>query len=104
VAIGTVGAVVYALFRDLFVTRRRPPRLDLRFDHAGNDQVVVGTAEPSTPPRFGSQWRTEREKDTADDMVVIVTEVRQLEDFRQDDGRSKTDFGLPLTCRDLARR
>jgi hypothetical protein len=55
VAIGTVGAVVYALFRDLFVTRRRPPRLDLRFDHAGNDQVVVGTAEASTPPRFGSQ-------------------------------------------------
>ena len=44
VAIGTVGAVAYALFRDLFVVPRRRPKLDLRFDHTGNDQVVVGTA------------------------------------------------------------
>jgi hypothetical protein len=44
VAIGTVGAVAYALFRDLFVVPRRRPKLDLRFEHAGNDQVVVATA------------------------------------------------------------
>jgi len=28
VAIGTIGAVVYALFRDLFVTPRRRPKLE----------------------------------------------------------------------------
>jgi hypothetical protein len=44
VAIGTVGAVAYALFRDLFVTPRRRPKLDLRFDRTGNDQVIVGMA------------------------------------------------------------
>src|SRR6185436_19236620 len=37
VAIGTVGAVAYALFRDLFVVPRRRPKLELRFDHSGND-------------------------------------------------------------------
>ena len=31
VAIGTVGAVAHALFRDLFVVPRRRPKLDLRF-------------------------------------------------------------------------
>jgi hypothetical protein len=45
VAIGTIGAVLYALFRDLFVTPRRRPKLDLRFDRTGNDQVVVATAD-----------------------------------------------------------
>jgi hypothetical protein len=44
VAIGTVGAVAYALFCDLVVVPRRRPKLDLRFEHAGNDQVVVATA------------------------------------------------------------
>jgi hypothetical protein len=43
VAIGTVGAVAYALFRDLVVVPRRRAKLDLRFDHSGSDQVVVGT-------------------------------------------------------------
>jgi hypothetical protein len=32
VAIGTVGADAYALFRDLVVVPRRRPKLDLRFD------------------------------------------------------------------------
>ena len=55
VAIGTVGAVAYALFRDLFVVPRRRPKLDLRFEHAGNDQVVVECWR-STPnmPAIGS--------------------------------------------------
>jgi hypothetical protein len=39
VAIGTFGAVAYALFRDLFVEPRRRPNLELRFDRTGNDQV-----------------------------------------------------------------
>lgn len=48
VAIGTIGTVVYALFRDYFVTARRRPRLDLRFDRTGNDQVITWSG--SSPP------------------------------------------------------
>jgi hypothetical protein len=40
-------------------------------------------------------------KDTADDVVVMVTEVRRL---RHDDGRSETDWPPAGPCRDLARR
>ena len=61
VAIGTIGTVVYALFRDYFVTARRRPRLDLRFDRAGNDQVVIGTPRAGPMQRTpGCGWRTNR--------------------------------------------
>jgi hypothetical protein len=42
-AVGTVGALAYALFRDLWLADRRRPRLDLRFDGTGADQVIVPT-------------------------------------------------------------
>ena len=44
VAIGTIGAVAYALFRDLIIAPRRRPRLDLRFDPAGNDRSAHDAA------------------------------------------------------------
>jgi hypothetical protein len=62
VAIGTVGAVAYALFRDLVVVPRRRPRLALHFDAAGNDEVVVGTAGGSESAYAGCEWGTEPEK------------------------------------------
>jgi hypothetical protein len=94
VAIGTVGAVAYALFRDLFVVPRRRPKLELRFEHTGNDQLVVGTAGG----REGAQVRLRvvngKRKDTADDVVVMATEVRRLEDSGQ---AEVTPIMLPLT-------
>ena len=79
VAIGTIGTVVYALFRDMIVTPRRRPRLELRFDASGSDQVVVGT-----PTGDAAQVRLRVAngpgKDTADDVVVLVTEFRTMED------------------------
>jgi hypothetical protein len=80
VAIGTVGAVAYALFRDLFVVPRRRPRLDLRFDRTGNDQVVVGTAGGFDAAYVRLRVANGPGKDTADEVVVMVTEVRRLED------------------------
>jgi hypothetical protein len=80
VAVGTVGAVAYALFRDLVVVPRRRPKLDLRFDHAGNDQVVVGTSGGVDAAYVRLRVANARGKDTADDVVVMVTEVRRLED------------------------
>jgi hypothetical protein len=80
VAIGTVGAVAYALFRDLFVVPRRRPKLDIRFDHTGNDQVVVGTAGGFEAAYVRLRVTNGTGKDTADDVVVMVTEVRRLED------------------------
>ena len=75
VAIGTIGAVAYALFRDLVVGPRRRPRLELRFDRAGNDQIVVATASGSEVARVRLRVGNKAGKDTADDVVVLVTEL-----------------------------
>jgi hypothetical protein len=95
VAIGTIGAVAYALFRDLIVTPRRRPRLDLRFDPAGNDRVVVETAAGSEAAHVRLRVGNRAGKDTADDVVVMLTEVRPVSDSEQ-----KADakpIHLPLT-------
>jgi hypothetical protein len=90
VAIGTIGAVIYALFRDLVVTPRRRPKLELRFDRGGNDQVVVGTEEGSEAAHVRLRVANRGGRDTADDVVVMVTERRRVED-------SETrPIGLPL--------
>jgi hypothetical protein len=96
VAIGTVGAVAYALFRDLVVVPRRRPRLDLRFDYTGNDQVVVGTAAGFDAACVRLRVANGPGKDTADDVVVMVTEVRRLEDSEKAVAEAKP-IGLPLT-------
>jgi hypothetical protein len=96
VAVGTIGAVVYALFRDLFVTPRRRPNLDLRFDRTGNDQVVVGTAGGFDAAYVRLRVANGKRKDTADDVVVMVTEVRRLEDSATTIAETKP-IGLPLT-------
>jgi hypothetical protein len=90
VAIGTIGAVAYALFRDLVVTPRRRPKLDLHFDRGGNDQVVVGSDEGFDAAYVRLRVSNRGGRDTADDVVVMVTEVRSVED-------SETrPIGLPL--------
>jgi hypothetical protein len=93
--IGTVGAVAYALFRDLFVVPRRRPKLDLRFEHAGNDQVVA-TAGGFDAACVRLRVANGAGKDTADDVVVMVTEVRWLEDSERAIAQTKP-IGLPLT-------
>src|SRR5262249_6786241 len=65
VAIGTIGAVAYALFRDLVVGPRRRPRLELRFDRAGNDQIVVATPSGSEVARVRLRVGNRAGKDTA---------------------------------------
>jgi hypothetical protein len=94
VAIGTVGAVAYALFRDLIVVPRRRPKLDLRFDHTGNDQVVVRRTGGFDAACVRLRVVNGAGKDTADDVVVMVTEVRRLEDSATAEARP---MGLPLT-------
>lgn len=96
VAIGTVGAVAYALFRDLFVTARRRPRLDLRFDATGNDQVVVGTTGGLDAAYVRLRVANGPGKDTADDVVVMVTEIRRLKDSEMIVAEA-SPMGLPLT-------
>jgi hypothetical protein len=91
VAIGTIGAVGYALFRDLVVTPRRRPKLELAFDPAGTDRVVAGTSEGRDAAHVRLRVTNRPGKDTADDVVVMVTEVRG-----PDDGEAKP-VGLPLT-------
>lgn len=95
VAIGTVGAVAYALFRDLFLVPRRRPRLSLRFDATGNDQFVVATAG-GLDAYVRLRLANGAGKDTADDVVVMVTEVRRLEDHGKTLAEA-TPLGLPLT-------
>jgi hypothetical protein len=68
VAIGTVGAVAYALFRDLVVVPQRRPKLELRFDHAGTDQIVVVTAAGNDAAYVRLRVANEAGKDTADVM------------------------------------
>jgi hypothetical protein len=87
VAIGTLGAVAYALFRDLVLVRRRRPQLELRFDAASSDRVVFGSDEAHVRLRLSNG----RGKDTADDVVVIVTELRRLEP-----DEATFPIGLPL--------
>jgi len=94
VAIGTIGTVVYALFRDVFMTPRRRPKLELRFDGSGSDQVVVGTAGDRAA-HVRLRVANGLGKDTADDVVVLVTEVRRLEDATT--LAEAVPIGLPLT-------
>jgi hypothetical protein len=91
VAVGTIGAVLYALFRDLFVTPRRRPKLELRFDRGGNDQVLMGTTAGSEAAHVRLRVANGPRKDTADDVVVMVTELRRFSAV------STTPIGLPLT-------
>jgi hypothetical protein len=95
VAIGTVGAVAYALFRDLVVVPRRRPKLDLRFDDTGNDLVVIGTAEGTDVAHVRLRVVNGPGKDTADDVVAMVTEVRRLETFERAI-KEATPVELPL--------
>jgi len=96
VAIGTIGAVIYALFRDLIVTPRRRPKLDLRFDSAGTDQVIVATAGGNDAASVRLRVANEERKDTADDVVVIVTEIRRSEDSSTALAEVRP-IGLPLS-------
>jgi hypothetical protein len=96
VAVGTIGAVAYALFRDVVMTPRRRPKLELRFDTAGTDQIVVGTAAGSDAAHVRLRVANGPRKDTADDVVVIVTEIRRLEDAVTTIAET-TPIGLPLT-------
>jgi len=96
VAVGTIGAVTYALFRDLVVTPRRRPSLDLRFDRTGNDQVVIGTAAGFDAAYVRLRVANGKRKDTADDVVVMVTEVRRSDDSATTIAETKP-IGLPLT-------
>jgi hypothetical protein len=96
VAIGTIGAVLYALFRDLFVTPRRRPKLDLRFDRTGNDQVIVPTAGGVDAAHVRLRVANREGRDTADDVVVMVTEVQRLDDSETSTAEA-TPVGLPLT-------
>jgi hypothetical protein len=96
VAIGTVGAVAYALFRDLVVVPRRRPKLELRFDRDGTDQVVVEASDDVDAATVRLRVANGAGKDTADDVVVMVTEVRRLEEG--EDGLAEVrPLGLPLT-------
>lgn len=96
VAIGTVGTVVYALFRDVFVTPRRRPKLELRFDPSGNDQVIVGTGGGLNAAQVRLRVANREGKDTADDVVVMVSEVRRLPN-PETAMPEATPIGLPLT-------
>jgi hypothetical protein len=91
VAIGTIGAVAYALFRDLVVTPRRRPRLELRFDRTGNDQVIVGTERGVDAAYVRLRVANQPGRDTADDVVVMVTEVLSVEEAET------RPIGLPLS-------
>jgi len=90
VAIGTISAVLYALFRDLVVTPRRRPRLELRFDRTGNDQVIVGTERGVDAAYVRLRVANQPGRDTADDVVVLVTEVLSVGDAET------RPIGLPL--------
>jgi len=96
VAIGTIGTVVYALFRDVFVTPRRRPRLEVLFDKAGTDQVVVAMDGGMEAAYVRLRVANAARKDTADDVVVIVTEVRRTEDTETATAEVRP-IGLPLT-------
>jgi len=95
VAIGTVGAVGYALFRDLIVTPRRRPKLELRFDGTTlNDQVIVKTAAGHEAACVRLRVVNRPGRDTADDVVVMVTGLERLDGA---DGSVARPVSLPLT-------
>ena len=96
VAIGTLGAVGYALFRDLVVTPRRRPRLELCFDPTGSDRVVIGREGGSEAAQVRLRVANQKGRDTADDVVVMVSELRLLDDSEQTTGETRP-IGLPLT-------
>jgi hypothetical protein len=79
------------LFRDLVVTPRRRPKLELRFDRAGNDQVVIGTAGGFDAAHVRLRVADGPGKETADDVVVMVTELRPA------DSEDTRPIHLPLT-------
>lgn len=69
---------------------RRRPKLELRFDTEGNDRVVLARSDGIDAASVRLRVSNGRGKDTADDVVVMVTEVRRLEELA-------TPIGLPLT-------
>jgi len=93
VAIGTIGTVVYALFRDVFIYPRRRPKLELRFDGSARDRLLVETGGGHAA-HVRLRVANGAGKDTADDVVVLVTEVLQIEDTTIAEA---TPIGLPLT-------
>jgi hypothetical protein len=93
VAIGTLGAVGYALFRDLIIDPRRRPRLELRFDHSGHDKIVQRTAAGSDAASVRLRVANRPGRDTADDVVVVATALQRL----NGSGGESTPIGLPLT-------
>jgi hypothetical protein len=93
VAIGTLATVVYALFRDVIVLPRRRPKLELRFDFSGNDRVIVRTSDEFDAAYVRLRVANAKGKDTADDVVVVVTEFRRLDDPQE----TTTPVGVPLT-------
>jgi hypothetical protein len=80
VAVGTLAAVLYALFRDLVVAPRRRPKLELRFDRTRHDQVIVESAAGGEAASVRLRVANRPGADTADEVVVVVTEVRSLAD------------------------
>ncbi len=95
VAVGTIGTVVYALFRDVVATPRRRPRLELHFDPSGNDRIIVETDEGREAAFVRFRVSNRAGKDTADDVVVLVTELRRLAHAEQP--TIAVPIGLPLT-------
>jgi hypothetical protein len=91
VAIGTLAAVAYALFRDLVVTPRRRAKLELHFDRTGHDETMLQMPDGSDALCVRMRVVNRPGKDTADDVVVIATAFRQL---ATDESRP---IGLPLT-------
>lgn len=87
VAIGTLGAVGYALFRDLIVTPRRRPSLELAFDREGHDQLVHSGAA-----HVRMRVVNRPGKDTADEVVVVMTTLRRVSEPEE-----TRPIGLPLT-------
>jgi hypothetical protein len=71
-------------------------KLDIRFEHAGNEQVIVATAGGFEAAYVRLRVANGEGKDTADDVVVMVTEVRRLEDSEGAIDQTKP-IGLPLT-------
>ncbi|HKC21728.1 MAG TPA: hypothetical protein VKB64_04355 [Gaiellaceae bacterium] len=90
-AIGTLATVVYALFRDVVLLPRRRAKLELRFDRTGTDQVIIGTADGVEAASVRVRVANGRGKDTADEVVVVVTELVLVDDS------ATTPIGLPLT-------
>lgn len=75
---------------------RRRPKLDLRFGRTGNDQVVIRTAGGFDAASVRLRVANGLRKDTADDVVVMVTEVRRLEDAENATAEAQP-IELPLT-------